>query len=168
MLAARHLARTRSAGAVRRAALATATVSPADVLHERLAPSDLLWETQFSAAISEVRGGRPYKDSADDLRKLIKRGLLKFTDITDRPHRFFAAHRLLAQRATKMGPGFWVRFTVQYVCLASLKRPLPANLNSLLLVGTTSSPAASSASGARRRCGRSTSISARERSGASA
>ena len=42
------------------------------------------------------------------------RGALTFTDVEDDPARFFAAHRALATHATTLGPGFWIRFTVQY------------------------------------------------------
>ena len=51
---------------------------------------------------------------ANQLRKIIKTGLLKFTDLRDEPERFFAAHRLLGLRGTELGPGFGIRFTVQY------------------------------------------------------
>ena len=40
--------------------------------------------------------------------------MLRFTDLRDKPERFFAAHRELARRAVQLGPGFWIRFTVQY------------------------------------------------------
>jgi len=36
------------------------------------------------------------------------------TDLRDNPDRFFLAHRLLAKHAPAYGPGFWIRFTVQY------------------------------------------------------
>jgi len=48
------------------------------------------------------------------MRELVKSGLLRHTDLRDRPDRFFEAHRLLARRAVSEGPGFWIRFTVHY------------------------------------------------------
>jgi len=41
-------------------------------------------------------------------------GLLSLTDIKNNPERFFHAHRLLAKITPQFGPGFWIRFTVQY------------------------------------------------------
>jgi hypothetical protein len=37
-----------------------------------------------------------------------------FTSQQDNPERFFLAHRILARHAVTHGPGFWIRFTVQY------------------------------------------------------
>lgn len=48
------------------------------------------------------------------MRKLVKTGLLRHTDLRDNPQRFFKAHRLLARHAVAHGPGFWIRFTVHY------------------------------------------------------
>jgi hypothetical protein len=44
----------------------------------------------------------------------VRKGTLRFTDIHDDPERFFLAHRLLAKHAPEHGPGFWIRFTVQF------------------------------------------------------
>jgi len=55
-----------------------------------------------------------YQESAQRMRDLLKTGLLRNTDLNKRPDRFFLAHRLLAQHAPKLGPGFWIRFTVHY------------------------------------------------------
>jgi len=55
-----------------------------------------------------------FTESANILRELCKKDLVKGTDIIDAPHRFFEAHRILARHATAAGPGFWVRFTVHY------------------------------------------------------
>ena len=49
--------------------------------------------------------------SATLLRRLVKSGVLKFTDMSDAPDKFFLAHRLLA--TVGLG-GFGVRFTVQF------------------------------------------------------
>ena len=56
-------------------------------------------------------GKTSYEASAEVLRRVIKSGLLRFTDLRDRPSRFFDAHRLLA---TRVLGGFGIRFTVQF------------------------------------------------------
>eukprot|EP01063_Lacrimia_lanifica_P009340 TRINITY_DN16334_c0_g2_i1.p2 TRINITY_DN16334_c0_g2~~TRINITY_DN16334_c0_g2_i1.p2 ORF type:complete len:501 (+),score=203.73 TRINITY_DN16334_c0_g2_i1:103-1503(+) len=62
-----------------------------------------------------------YEESATRLRDLLKGGLLKHTDLRDNPERFFLAHRLLAQHASRLGPGFWIRFTVHYnLCVGTV------------------------------------------------
>ena len=48
------------------------------------------------------------------LRDLMMTERLSQTDLRDRPQRFFAAHRILSNWATYLGPGFGIRFTVQY------------------------------------------------------
>lgn len=58
--------------------------------------------------------GTSYTDSAEQLRAIVKSKLLKFTDLKENPQRFFAAHRALAERSPELGPGFFIRFTVQY------------------------------------------------------
>lgn len=55
-----------------------------------------------------------YSESAERLRVLLKDGMLRQTDLTHRPERFFEAHRLLSNYATRLGPGFGIRFTVQF------------------------------------------------------
>ena len=55
-----------------------------------------------------------YQESAARLRELLKTQLLKLTDLRDDPERFFLAHRILAGYAPRLGPGFWIRFTVHY------------------------------------------------------
>jgi len=57
-----------------------------------------------------------YEESAEMLRELIRTNLLKFTDLQDNPDRFFEAHRCLLGGGDTMrsGPGFGIRFTVQF------------------------------------------------------
>lgn len=76
-------------------------------------------EAEWDAAFLEIAdkvydSSRNHQDSAAGLRQLIKSGLLKHTDLRDRPDRFFRAHRLLGRYAVDHGPGFWIRFTVHY------------------------------------------------------
>ena len=73
------------------------------------------WASSFASRVADLRSeGVTYEDSASFLRALTKSGILRFTDIRDRPDRFFLAHRLLARHAPEHGPGFWIRFTVQF------------------------------------------------------
>jgi len=72
------------------------------------------WRDSWQTDIANIRGDIPYHDGSERLRALIKDGLLRLTDLTKNPDRFFLAHRLLARHATNLGPGFWIRFTVQY------------------------------------------------------
>jgi len=66
--------------------------------------------TDLKALGSDV----PYTQSVMRFRKLLQSGILRHTDIRDNPERFIAAHRLLAELATSLGPGFWIRFTVHF------------------------------------------------------
>lgn len=72
------------------------------------------WSDSWIAATSNVESDVGFDESANRLRALIQTGLLRFTDLRDNPERFFEAHRILARHAVEHGPGFWIRFTVQY------------------------------------------------------
>jgi len=75
------------------------------------------WETQFREQVARVKAlgcDASYKDTSACLRDLVKSGLLRHDDIRERPDRFFAAHAILAELATSLGPGFWIRFTVHF------------------------------------------------------
>ena len=72
------------------------------------------WAAAFKDATDAFSGEDSHETSAQRMRELIKSGLLRHTDLRDRPARFFEAHRLLARRAVSEGPGFWIRFTVHY------------------------------------------------------
>jgi alkylation response protein AidB-like acyl-CoA dehydrogenase len=79
------------------------------------------WTEQWVSAVEAIRSDLGYDNSAEQLRALTKTGLLKLTDLRDNPDRFFEAHRLLAERAPTLGPGFWIRFTVHYnLCFGSV------------------------------------------------
>jgi acyl-CoA oxidase len=73
--------------------------------------ADAAWQKEWSQVVASIRSDVSYQDSAKQLRNLIKTGLLKFTDVKDAPDKFFLAHRMLVGLR---GPGFWIRFTVQY------------------------------------------------------
>ena len=72
------------------------------------------WAAAFKDATDAFSGEDSHETSAERMRALVKSGLLRHTDLRDRPDRFFEAHRLLARRAVSEGPGFWIRFTVHY------------------------------------------------------
>jgi len=62
-----------------------------------------------------------YADAAERMRSFVKSNILPHDDIEHRPERFFRAHQLLGRHATKLGPGFWIRFTVHYnLCMGSV------------------------------------------------
>jgi hypothetical protein len=75
------------------------------------------WEDAFTAAtvgLAKMDATTvSYSESALRLRALIRTGLLRHTDLHTKPERFFLAHRILAKHSAKVGPGFWVRFTVR-------------------------------------------------------
>jgi len=74
------------------------------------------WDEQFKRATADIHSNCHFEESAEMLRKLIRTKLLKFTDLGENPERFFAAHRLLLSPGTagQRGPGFGIRFTVQF------------------------------------------------------
>lgn len=76
------------------------------------------WRSAFSAHIADLPkvlgNGAPYDRAAARLRQLVKSGLLPLTAVRDEPDKFFAAHRMLSEFATALGPGFGIRFTVQF------------------------------------------------------
>eukprot|EP01059_Diplonema_ambulator_P027641 TRINITY_DN4600_c0_g2_i1.p1 TRINITY_DN4600_c0_g2~~TRINITY_DN4600_c0_g2_i1.p1 ORF type:complete len:502 (+),score=124.56 TRINITY_DN4600_c0_g2_i1:57-1508(+) len=76
------------------------------------------WSMMFKAATVDLAAMDvdtiSYRESAQRMRDLLKTQLLKHSDIHERPERFFEAHRLLAAHSVKLGPGFWIRFTVHY------------------------------------------------------
>ncbi len=87
------------------------------------------WERQFKAAIGEIHGRCTYQESAEMLRKLVRSGLLRFTDLQEDPKRFFAAHRLLlTPNRIPEASGFGVRFTVQFNLFVSCPCPLSRTL----------------------------------------
>lgn len=55
-----------------------------------------------------------FERSSAQLRDLLRKGLLKMTDLRDDPEYFFEAHRVIAQHLEDLGGGFWTRFTVQF------------------------------------------------------
>jgi alkylation response protein AidB-like acyl-CoA dehydrogenase len=66
---------------------------------------------QFLGAVQDVYNCTDPATSSHLLRNLVKSKLLMYTDMRDRPEKFFLAHRLLS--TIGLG-GFGIRFTVQF------------------------------------------------------
>jgi hypothetical protein len=77
------------------------------------ADADAAWNTAWKKEIAGITYLEDHFASAAQLRNILQQGLLKFTDLRDEPARFFEAHRQIAARSTELGPGFFIRFTVQ-------------------------------------------------------
>jgi acyl-CoA oxidase len=75
---------------------------------------DAAWDREWAKEVAGIAYVEHHFDSAAQLRGIVKRSLLPFTALRDAPERFFRAHRQVAARATELGPGFFIRFTVQY------------------------------------------------------
>jgi acyl-CoA oxidase len=77
-----------------------------------------VWVASFRSATADLPSllgpGASHEAAASRLRRLVRSGILKLTDVRDNPERFFAAHRVLSEFATRLGPGFGIRFTVQF------------------------------------------------------
>ena len=71
------------------------------------------WKEAWTKHVADIRSDVPPAESAARLRRLVRSKLLMFTDVKDDPAKFFEAHRILVDPKTR-GPGFWIRFTVQY------------------------------------------------------
>lgn len=72
-----------------------------------------VWRANFIDITKDISSDITYKKSSEELSKLIRTKKLLFTDMRDDPEKFFEAHRLLLAPSTR-GPGFGIRFTVQF------------------------------------------------------
>jgi len=88
---------------------------------------DDAWSEAWRAAVSSLISDCTYEESAQQLRALIGTGLLRFTDLKYNPERFFEAHREVAKLSVDHGPGFFIRFTVQYNLFAGTLLGLAAD-----------------------------------------
>lgn len=93
------------------------------------------WRAAWSAKLAEVLAtpASSYADSARRLSALVRTGMLRFEDLVEAPAKFFEAHRLLARAGFDQGPGFSIRFTVQYNLFAGTVLELggPSHLRQL-------------------------------------
>jgi len=93
------------------------------------------WRATYSATLGQVLAtpAADVRDSAERLSGLVRAGLLKFSDLRENPDRFFEAHRLLVNHGFEQGPGFSIRFTVEYNLFAGTVLELggPAHLAAL-------------------------------------
>jgi len=65
-------------------------------------PEKMSWEAQWREAVSNVTDKCTYQEGASILREIMRTGLLKMTDIRDNPDRFFLAHRILAEKNSRV------------------------------------------------------------------
>ena len=93
------------------------------------------WRAAWRAKLDKVLAtpASSYRESARRLSALVRTGLLQFEDLLESPAKFFEAHRLLARAGFDQGPGFSIRFTVQYNLFAGTVLELggPAHLRQL-------------------------------------
>ncbi len=87
--------------------------SPANVDED---PKRVAWRANYTAELARVLStpANDYHDSAARLSGLVKSALLEFRHLKTEPSKFFEAHRLLVNHGFEQGPGFSIRFTVQY------------------------------------------------------
>ena len=83
------------------------------------------WKNDFEDSIKKIIeldiNQTSYLDSSNHLRVFLKTGILLHNDLIKQPQRFFLAHKLLAKYSPKIGPGFWIRFTVHYnLCVGTI------------------------------------------------
>jgi len=112
-LALRRVTRANTASFSRALCVAAA---PSSSPRSTAAPPPAFDVADFTAKfLAEIKSDLPHATdpahSSSLLRRLVKAGHLKFTDMRDAPEKFFLAHRLLAGSGTS---GFGIRFTVQY------------------------------------------------------
>ena len=79
------------------------------------------FSSQFQEHIEDLVELDTFEPSAARLRKLLKAMILKQTDLEEHPARFYAAHRYLSKYGHKIGPGFSIRFTVQFNLFAGTR-----------------------------------------------
>ena len=72
------------------------------------------WAAEVGRRRSAGSSELTFEASSSMLRDLVKRGLVKMTDLRDDPEWFFEAHRIIAAHGDDLGSGFWTRFTVQF------------------------------------------------------
>ena len=104
-------------------------------VHSETRDDRAAWRAAWRAKLAEVLAtpASSYADSARRLSALVRTGLLRFEDLVESPAKFFEAHRLLARAGFDQGPGFSIRFTVQYNLFAGTVLELggPAHVRQL-------------------------------------
>jgi acyl-CoA oxidase len=98
-------------------------------------PERAHWRAAYTAELARVLAepATSPADSAARLSGLVRTGLLRFEDLREEPSKFFEAHRLLVNHGFEQGPGFSIRFTVQFNLFAGtiLELGSPAHLDEL-------------------------------------
>lgn len=98
-------------------------------------PERANWRAAYTAELARILADPATSpaDSAARLSGLVRTGLLRFEDLREEPSKFFEAHRLLVNHGFEQGPGFSIRFTVQFNLFAGtiLELGSPAHLDEL-------------------------------------
>ena len=98
-------------------------------------PERANWRAAYTAELARILAepATSPADSAARLSGLVRTGLLRFEDLREEPSKFFEAHRLLVNHGFEQGPGFSIRFTVQFNLFAGtiLELGSPAHLDEL-------------------------------------
>ena len=98
-------------------------------------PERANWRAAYTAELARILAepATSPADSAARLSGLVRTGLLRFEDLREEPSKFFEAHRLLVNHGFEQGPGFSIRFTVQFNLFAGtiLELGSPAHLHEL-------------------------------------
>ena len=98
-------------------------------------PERATWRAAYTAELARIlaKPAASPADSAATLSGLVRTGLLRYDDLREDPSKFFEAHRLLVQHGFEQGPGFSIRFTVQFNLFAGTILELggPAHLDAL-------------------------------------
>lgn len=77
--------------------------------------SSALWRREFNEAIADLTDdGFCHQHVANNIRYVQAMRLLSIDDIKSDPKKFFLAHRMLAREVTRVGSGFWARFSLHY------------------------------------------------------
>eukprot|EP00227_Mantoniella_beaufortii_P000632 CAMPEP_0197615092 /NCGR_PEP_ID=MMETSP1326-20131121/59855_1 /TAXON_ID=1155430 /ORGANISM="Genus nov. species nov., Strain RCC2288" /LENGTH=585 /DNA_ID=CAMNT_0043183973 /DNA_START=106 /DNA_END=1864 /DNA_ORIENTATION=+ len=95
---------------------ASSSASPGTNTNAAAAAAREEWRAAYTAELSGMLAtpAASFHESAARLSHLVRSGLLRFTDLRDAPDKFFEAHRLLVEQGFEQGPGFSIRFTVQF------------------------------------------------------
>jgi acyl-CoA oxidase len=73
-----------------------------------------LWKREFHEIISDLYDNLSSRRAEESVRFVLGSGLLALDDIQKEPEKFFLAHRILAEKSHRIGPIFWLRFTLHY------------------------------------------------------
>jgi acyl-CoA oxidase len=73
-----------------------------------------LWKREFNDIVSDLYDNLSARRAEESVRFVLGSGLLALDDIQNEPEKFFLAHRILAEKTHRIGPIFWLRFTLHH------------------------------------------------------